>query len=181
MPRLPEVLERESLPEEKREVFDYLVRTRGGVRLPFSAILSNPEVTYRVAHVGTYVRFESSLPNNVRELAVLTAARERDVRFEWAAHVRAARQVGVSEAAIDAIGHGRELDGLSDEEALPVRFARELLRDRQVGDATFAAARGRFGDSGVLDLTATIGYYALLGCLFNALEIEPAADAPQLP
>src|SRR3972149_5618931 len=173
MPRLPEVLDRASLPEEKREIFDYLVKTRGGVRIPFSVVLNNPEVTYRVAHVGTYVRFESSLPEGTRGLAVLTAAQERDVAFEWAAHVRGAREVGISEAAVEAIANDRGLEGLDDEEALPVRFARELLRDKRVSDATFDAARVRPGDAGVIDLTATVGYYAMLGCLLNALEIEP--------
>src|SRR3989304_9820634 len=117
MPRLPEILDRDALPEDKREVFDYRPKTRGGARLPFSPLLHSPEVTQRVAHGGTYIRFESGLPAKDRELAVLTAARELDVAFEWAAHVRAAPGVGISHAAVDAIARRRELAGLSDEGA----------------------------------------------------------------
>ena len=87
----------------------------------------------------------------------------------------------MSAEAIDIIGHHRSLEGLSDEEALPVRFARALLIDHDVPDATFAAARQRYGDQGVIDLAATVGYYAMIGALFNALAIEPPAEAPQLP
>lgn len=181
MPRLPEVLDRSALPEANRDVYDYLMKTRGAVRLPFSALLLSPDVTQRIAHVGTYCRFESGLPDKVRELAIITAAREREVAFEWAGHVRLAGEVGVSQAAIDAVTHRRPLDGLSDEEALPIRFAREVIVDKHVSDATFAAAQKRFGDKGVIDLTATVGYYAMLGCLLNTMQVEPAEGAPRLP
>jgi 4-carboxymuconolactone decarboxylase len=181
MPRLPEVTDRNALPDDKQDAFDYLVKTRGAVRLPFSVILNNPEVCYRVAHVGSYIRFESSLPDNIRELAVLASAREFDVRFEWAAHARIASEAGISDATIDVIANKKELDGLSEEEALPIRFARELLRNHRASNETWSAAQSKYGDQGAIEIITTVGYYAMLGCLLNGLEIEPAADAPQLP
>jgi 4-carboxymuconolactone decarboxylase len=181
MPRLPEVTDRNALPENKREVFDYLAKTRGSVRLPFSAVLNNPELCYRVAHVGSYIRFESSLADKTRELAILAAAREVDARFEWAGHYRLARELGISDATIDVIANRKPISSLSEDEALPVRVARELLRDHQLQDSTFAAAHKSFGDAGFVELIGTVGYYSLMGCLLNGLQIEPAADAPQLP
>jgi 4-carboxymuconolactone decarboxylase len=181
MPRLPEITDRDALPEEQRSVFDYLAKTRGAVRLPFSALLHSPDLTQRIAHVGTYVRFESTLPDRQRELAILTAARERDVAFEWAGHARLARELGISEATIDVIAYRRPLDGLSEDEALPIRYAREIINGHKVTDATWQAAHARFGDQGIIDLTAAIGYYAMLGCLLNAIELKPPPDAPQLP
>jgi 4-carboxymuconolactone decarboxylase len=181
MPRLPEVLERDALPEDHRAVYDYLTKTRGAVRLPFSALLLSPDITQRVAHVGTYCRFESGLPDKVRELAVITAVREREVAFEWAAHLRMAGEVGVSKEAIEAVTNKGPLDKLSDEEQLPIQFAREVLVDKHVSDATFDEARKRFGDKGIIDLTATVGYYAMLGCLLNTMEVEPPEGAPRLP
>jgi 4-carboxymuconolactone decarboxylase len=62
-----------------------------------------------------------------------------------------------------------------------VQFAQALLRQHRLSDELFAEAQERFGDSGVIELMATVGYYAMLGCLLNGLAIEPAADAPQLP
>ncbi len=52
-------------------------------RLPFSAFLNNPELTYRIAHVGSYIRFDGLLPDQTRELAIMATAREIDARFEW--------------------------------------------------------------------------------------------------
>jgi 4-carboxymuconolactone decarboxylase len=58
---------------------------------------------------------------------------------------------------------------------------RELLQQKRVADATFAAATQRYGTQGVIDLTATVGYYSLMACLLNALEVIPPPEATQLP
>jgi 4-carboxymuconolactone decarboxylase len=181
MPRLPEVLDRNTLPEDKREIHDYLAKTRGAVRLPFSAFLNNPELTYRIAHVGSYIRFDGLLPDKTRELAILATAREVDARFEWAGHARLARELGISDATIDAIANRKAPEGLSEDESLPVRAAQQLIRDHKLSDADFDAARAKFGEAGVVELLGTIGYYCLMACVLNGLEIEPPADAPQLP
>ena len=157
MPRLPELTNRDAIPEQARAAFDYLAETRGNVRLPFSVVLNAPEICQRVAHVGTYCRFESSLPGDVVELATLTAAREFDAAFEWAAHVPQAKQKGVSQEAIDAIGLKRPLDGLKEDEALPVRCAREILHDHRLQDSTFETAKRRYGERGVIELIALAG------------------------
>jgi 4-carboxymuconolactone decarboxylase len=151
------------------------------VRLPFSAVLNNPELTFRVAHLGSYIRFDSTLPANVRELAILSAAREVDARFEWAGHYRFAKENGVSEETIETIKNRGDLGGLSEDERLPIELARQLLRNHALDDATFGALHAKYGDSGVVELIGTVGYYSMMGCLLNGLQIEPAADAPQLP
>ncbi|HEX5139980.1 MAG TPA: carboxymuconolactone decarboxylase family protein [Dehalococcoidia bacterium] len=181
MPRLPEVLDKNALPADKRHIHDYLASTRGAVRLPFSAVLNNPELTYRVAHLGSYIRFDSTLPDKVRELAILSAAREVDARFEWAGHYRIAKEAGIAEETIDAIKNRGGLEGLSEDERMPVQLARELLRNHALSDELFNAAQSKYGDAGVVELIGTVGYYSLMGCLLNGLQIEPAADAPQLP
>jgi len=181
MPRLPEVTDRDSLPEDKRFAFDYLAETRGGVRLPFSVILNHPEVCYRVAHVGSFARFESSLPREVIETATCVAAREFECNFEWAAHARMASENGVSEAVMEVITNQKGLDGLSDQEKLVVGFARQLLREHRVDDATWSAAVAHWGGNGALELTMTVGYYCMLACLLNVTQIPAPAGAITMP
>ena len=181
MPRLPEVTDRNALPEDQRHIFDYLAETRGAVRLPFSELLNHPEVCYRVAHVGSFARFDSSLPKNVIEAATCVAAREYECEFEWAAHARMAGEVGVSPEALDAITHKKGIDGLNDQEKLVIGFARQLLNDHRVDDATWNGAVANWGAKGALELTMTVGYYCMLACLLNVTQIEAPAGAPRLP
>jgi 4-carboxymuconolactone decarboxylase len=181
MARLPEIRSRDELPEAERGIYDYIEQSRGRVGLPYSLFLHVPELAYRKLHVGSYVRFDSSLPHAVAELAICTAAREFDCRFEWAAHAGAAPKAGVSDQALDAIAHKRDVDTLTADEALPITFARQLLREHRVADETYAEALERYGTRGVMELAATVGYYVMSACWMNLLEIEPPADRPQLP
>ena len=175
MARIAPVTERDSLPEDKRPIYDSIAASRGRVGPPFSYLLNSPEVAGRVAHLGAYLRFESLLPPVEREIATLVAAWESKCDLEWAGHKRLGRQAGVREETIEAIA-GEGFAGLPEDEVLIVRYGRELLRTHRVSESTFEAARARFGNQGVLELTAIFGYYAMLASMLNALEVEPPAQ-----
>ena len=63
------------------------------------------------------------------------------------------------EQAIHAIDTLGPLDGLTADEALIIRFGRELPEARKVSDETFNAVRTRYGEKRLLELTAPIGVY----------------------
>jgi len=105
-----------------------------------------------------------------------------DGQYPLSQHVPLARKAGVREEAIAAVREGSE-EGLEPLELAVVRYVREMLRDHHVGDATFQDALGRFGRAGVVDLTLTAGYYAMLGlALSGAFQTDLEPDtSPQLP
>ena len=41
--------------------------------------------------------------------------------------------------------------------------------------------RERFGVDGLVELTATVGYYGMLACVLNAFDVVPEAGADLLP
>ena len=181
MPRIKRITERSQVSSDNQGIFDSIATSRGRVSGPFSVLLNSPEVAGRAAHLGTYIRFESTLTSDQRELAIITTAREFDCAYEWAAHATLALEAGVRDSVIQTVANGGELSELTDDEALIVGYARELLRNHKVSDGTYAAAKAKFGDQGVTELTATIGYYGMLACALNAFEVEPSPEMPQLP
>ena len=181
MPRVP-TPDRQELPEAKRDVYDEIVGSRGSIVGPFGVLLNSPEAARRIAHLGAYIRFESTLSPATREIAILVAGREADCQFEWTYHEPEAREAGVSAAAITSIRDKRDIDGLSDDEAIPARYCQELIRNKRVSAETFQQAHQRLGDQGITELTATVGYYTMLACVLNAMEVEPEAGVkPLLP
>ena len=158
---------------ENRQAYEYLQRTRGAVRGGFAVMLASPDITQRIAHVGTYARFESGLPPAMRELAVLAASVELGNPAETAIHARQCRELGIAETIVAAVLERAEIAVASEDEMLAIGFARELTRDHQLSDAAFEAARTRLGDKGVVDLIATVGYYAMLAVCHVALDIQP--------
>ena len=176
MPRLPEITEKESLPEQHQGVIDYLVQTRGAVSHGYSVLLNSPDLAGRIAQTGSYVRFESTLPDRVRELAALTASAEMANLYERGIHAGEAEKVGVPQSTIDAIIHQQSLGSdVASEDSLPIRAARELLRVHELSSATFEEARSLLGDQGVVDLIGNIGYYTMLACLHVGLGVTPPA------
>lgn len=180
MARLPQIVERESLPPEARGHFDYIAGTRGRVVGPFTVLLNSPDLAERVAHVGSYIRFENTLPPALRELAILTVARKWNCQFEWTSHQPIAESEGLSDEAIAAVRDGRAPDGLSGDEALVFGYVSALLRRGRVPDEAFADAKERFGVRTLTDLTATAGYYSMLACALNAAEVLPEPGTPHL-
>ena len=176
MPRLPQLKEKDQLPEAHRDVHDYLVKTRGRVSDGFSVLLNSPDLAGRIAHTGTYVRFESTLPEDLNQLAALTASTEIGNAYERGIHARDCANLGIDAALVDAVISGKPVDAFPAELTLPVRAGRELLRDKQLSIATFEEARQRLGDQGVVDLIANVGYYTMLGCLHVGLGISDDAS-----
>ena len=181
MARIPQIHEREDVPANAAQHFDSIASSRGRISGPFSVLLNSPEIAGRAAHLGAYIRFESTLSDSDRELAIITAAREFDCHYEWSAHVVMARDAGVSADAISAVANRAGLEELDDADALIIAYGREMFRDKRVSDATYEAAQARFGVQGVTELTATMGYYGMLACALNTFEVLPDEGAEWLP
>lgn len=172
--RVPYVTAKDQLPDECREQYEHIAATRGHVRGPFSVLMNSPELATRIADVGTYVRFEGALPGTVRELAIITTARELDCAYEWAIHEPLAREEGVSDETIDIVATRDPTTPLSKDEALVVRYGRTLFRENEIPDELFRSAKARFGVDGITELTATFGYYSMLACVLNAFAVVPS-------
>lgn len=171
--RIPMVTSRSDIQASNEEAFEYILQTRGHVKGPFGALLHSPDAAIRVGKLGTFVRFESGLSGRVRELAVLTTAREHRCAYEWVYHEPIARERGVSDDAIRAVRERSSVDNLSEEEAIVVRYARDLIERNGVSDSTFSLAKRHFGVERLVELTTTIGYYCMLARVIHAFEIYP--------
>jgi 4-carboxymuconolactone decarboxylase len=178
MPRIPAVT-RDSLPPNQQSIYDAIGESRGRVSGPFPVLLNSPEVASRIATLGHYLRYESTLKPMIRELAIMTVAREFDCQYAWTSHDPLARQEGVREEAITALRDRKAPLGLTEEEAEIVRYGQELVRNRRVSEVTFQAVLKRLGQQGITELTATMGYYAMLGFALNAFDVQP--EEPLLP
>ncbi len=174
MARVPYVA-RKDLPESQRYIYDEIAGKRGrtAVGNGFGALLNSPLAASKVSALGAYLRFESEVPATIRELLILTVAREFNCEYEWALHEDLARKAGVSEAIVVAIHERRAPQGLPPDEAGIVRYAHELLRNRHVSDDAFGIVLNQLGIRGLIDVTLIISYYAMLALAFLALKVEP--------
>jgi 4-carboxymuconolactone decarboxylase len=173
MARLPNV-NRDELKPEDQQYFDEIVGSRGSVRGPYGILLHSPQLAARVAHTGTFVRFEFDVPETLKELVIITTAREVTSQYEFSAHARLAREAGVSEETIQAVAKGTAPQGLSGDEEILVRYTKELVGNHKISDATFNAVKDRFGVQDTVNFTGLIGHYLLVGQILLAFDVELA-------
>jgi 4-carboxymuconolactone decarboxylase len=171
MARIATIEKKEDLDREDQKVYDAIAQSRGVVGGPWRALLHSPELALRTMHLGSYVRFESTLDHKVIEFAALVAARELDCKHEWAAHVNHAQKAGIPLETIRAVHAKEGAEQFSLEDAQIVSFAREMIHSHRVSEPTFQAIYGRFAERGMVELTATIGYYAMLACTLNTFDV----------
>ena len=174
-------LQPERMSSEQKRVADAIQGgPRGGLRGPFNALLRSPELADRFQKVGEYIRFQSSLPARLNELAILIVARKWAAQFEWYAHEPLAKNAGLSPSIIDDIHAGKRPARMQPDETIVYDFCTEMREQRRVSDATYTAAKKLLGEKGVVDLAALMGYYDLVSIILN-LDRYPLAPGATLP
>ena len=179
MSRLPE-LTPENMTEAQRQLAEEIASgPRGSVRGPFPWLLRSPGMAAHVQRLGAYIRYESALPGNLRELAILVTARFWRAQYEWYAHKPIALKEGVDEAVVDTLEQRRRPQFTDDAEAAVFDFCTEILVSHEASDETYQAALDRLGEEQLVDLVSLMGYYSLLAMVMTTFEIPaPGGEVP---
>lgn len=180
--RLPPIAS-SSWTDAQRVCADEIIRgPRGAVIAPFVPLLRSPELCTHAQRMGEYLRYRSALGLRLSELAILVTARHWSQQVEWAIHAPIAIREGIDAAVVQAIGvRQRPPLGRADEQVVYDVSVQSLV-DKQVDDATWAAALTQLGEQGTVDLLGIVGYYTMLSVVMNGARTPaPAQSALRLP
>jgi 4-carboxymuconolactone decarboxylase len=180
--RLPPIPADQLTPEQKQVLDGIQSGPRGGgLRGPFHALVRSPELCDLVQRVGAYVRYGTSLPHKLNELAICMAGRKWTAQYEFFAHRQLAIKEGLNPAITDAVANGTRPQGMDADEAAVYDFVTELLGSGHVTDARYDAIKSRFGERGVMDLVGAVGYYSVVSLVLNVAQVPlPDGEAPPL-
>jgi 4-carboxymuconolactone decarboxylase len=173
----------DQLNDAQKKVAERILKvSSAGLGGPYSMLLRSPELTARYLGMTDYLRFETSLPKRLNELAILIEARLWDAQYEWWAHYPIALKAGVPEAVANDIKEGRRPTTMKSDEEVVYDVCIELLRDRHLTDATFKRAKEMLGEQQTVDLVAVAGFYVMVSSVIIAGEIGvPNGEKPPLP
>ncbi len=158
----------------------HIHKTRTTVPPPSSYLTYAGEAGARLSDLVEHLRYHTSLSDAETELAICTAVRAANADYIWNAHVRLGLKAGTREEAIHAVDTYGPLDGLTADEALIIRFGRELLEAPQVSDDTFDAVRARYGEKGLMELTAVMSVYMMNAAILRVMDHRAPPDARHL-
>jgi alkylhydroperoxidase family enzyme len=170
MPRLPYV-DPDSAPDSVREIL-------ANTPLSLLKMVAHAESAFDpwLKYSNTLLR-RLELDPLLRELAILQVAHLSDSPYEWVQHDVIARAVGATGEQVAAIEADREADpSLTDEQALVLRFAREVILDGAASEEAVAELSARLGARQVVELLLVVGHYLAIARLIASTGLEP--DAP---
>src|SRR5262249_25600378 len=139
MPRIAPITGKSDVPAEHHAVVDEVLKVFGGIRGPFSILLHSPKLAERLLKLVTFNREDNVVEPKLRSIAILSAVREREAAYVWAAQVGAARRAGLREEVINLIRTKGRPRGLPAEERTNINCVRQLLGPNGVDRATFDA------------------------------------------
>jgi 4-carboxymuconolactone decarboxylase len=166
--------------EQKTMVSDLLAGKRTSLDGPFNVLLRSPEMGNLSQKLGEYLRFRTSVPRRLNEMAILLTARWWSSQYEWSAHKPLALDAGLSASVIDDIQGGRRPAKMQPDETAVYDFCAELREHRRVSDSTFKEAVNALGERGVVDLVALMGYYDSVSMVLN-VDRYPLPAGATLP
>jgi 4-carboxymuconolactone decarboxylase len=187
MSRLPFV-RYDDLDADGQKVWDDIVGSRGsqlvtkegGLSGPFNAFVTAPDVGRRLSALGATLRFGTSIERRLTEVAIITVGARWQSEFEWYAHSAMAREHGVPDAVVDAIGRGEDPPFEAADERVVYDAARQLGQDGHLDAAIYAAAQQLLGDAGLVELVSLCGYYSLISFVLNAFDVGLPPGQPTL-
>ena len=180
--RFPAIAPEAMTEAQARMVQSIAAGPRGaGLRGPFKALLQSPELGDRVQRVGAYIRYDSTIPQALNEMAILIAGRKWNAQYEFYAHRKLGLAAGLRPEVADAIAEGKRPPDMDADETLIWNFCTELLNTTEVSDASFKAVVNRFGQRGAIDLVGAVGYYSLVSMILNVDRVQlPPGETPPL-
>jgi 4-carboxymuconolactone decarboxylase len=149
---------------------------------PYRAYVRSPDLAPRLSTLSDYLRWNTSLPPRLSELAILITARQWTAQYEWFAHYPLALKGGLDPKVAGDIAAGKRPDNMKDDEAALYDLAMALYRDKKVSDPVYKAALEKFGERGIMDIIGIMGYYDLVSMTLITMKAEAPNDSvPPLP
>ena len=165
----------EMTPEQRRVFESIGALRRGHVPVHYHAALCNPELSDKWQQISELLRYRTSLPLRLSELAILVTACDQRCDYQWTAHAPIAAKAGLAPDVIAAIKRGERPAFTAADEAVVHDYCAMLLQTKFVDDATHTRATAALGPCGIVELTALLGYYVMVAMSINAHQLTAAA------
>ena len=175
MPRLDPITTKSALPAEHQPVADAVLKVFGHIRGPFAMLLHSPKLAEQLLPLVTFVREGSIIEPHLRVAGILTAAREREANYVWAAQVEQAHKNGIRPELIDLIRTKSDPANLPAAERDVIVYVRQLMRTNRVDPAAFDALQKNHNAQWLVELTAIVNFFAFVAGICNALEVAAPA------
>ena len=167
---------------EQKETYDESIAgKRGKPPAPMMAWLNSPEMARHATRLGEVLRFETTFPAKLSEIAILVTARHWTSHYEWFAHKRLALKGGMDPGIVEDIRHRRTPKFDDPKGQMIYEVAKSLHEGHGLSKSLYDDAVKLLSERGVVEIIGLCGYYTLVSMTLNTFEFPlPAGEVSEL-
>jgi len=170
-------MDRANMNAEQARVYDAAKASNGPVGGPYTAYIRLPKL-FEAAQNMRATLASGPLSKREQQIVNLVVARHWNAQYPWFAQVRGSLAVGLEQAVIDAI-NSRKSPNLTDaRERTCYDVASEVLANRGLSDASYAAAEKTLGLDHLVALIATVGTFSTTCITAGTFKVDVPAENP---
>jgi 4-carboxymuconolactone decarboxylase len=137
-----------------------------------NTFVHHPELARHFLTFNRYLLMSSTLPVRLRQIAIMRVAWIKKATYVWSSHLRTSLRNGLTGEEFDPIKTGEQSPYWSEEERIILRATDQAMENSNIDDATWQALTTILDQRQAMDFLFTVGAYALLGMVCNALRID---------
>lgn len=181
--RLPLIPPEELTPEQKPLYDDMrkgiagnfnafkVEREDGALMGPWNPWLHEPRIGKAIWDLTLAMTAEASLPDNVRQIAILVVGARFNAAYEIYAHIAVAEREGMTLERLATLVADVKPTDLSPEESVAYDFAYALVRGGALPEPLYRIGVQTFGQHGTNELIYLVGLYSLVSTTLNGFNV----------
>lgn len=181
--RLPLIAPADLSPEQRSLYYDMrkgiaghfnafkVEREDGALMGPWNPWLHEPVIGKAIWDLTLALTAEASLPDPVRQIAILVVGARFDAAYEIYAHIAVAEREGMAAERLATLTANLKPADLDAEESAAFDIAYALARGGVLPEPLYRLGRTTFGQKGLDELIYLVGLYCLVSVTLNGFDV----------
>jgi hypothetical protein len=143
----------------------------GALMGPWNPWLHEPRIGGAIWELTKAMTMEATLPDTVRQIAILVTGAHFDAAYEIYAHIAVAEKDEIDDGTLATLVSGSRPDGLSKEDGVGYDVAYALVNGGVLPEPVYRLAVSTFGQHGANELIYLVGLYSLVSMTLNGFNV----------
>jgi 4-carboxymuconolactone decarboxylase len=146
-------------------------REDGALMGPWNPWLHEPQIGKAIWDFTLAMTANASLPDNVRQIAILVVGAYFDAAYELYAHIAVAEKEAMKPERLATLVANLKPNDLASDESVAFDFSYALVRGSTLPEPLYRLAVKTFGQHATNELIYLVGLYALVSTTLNGFNV----------
>jgi len=139
-----------------------------------------PKLADLFSQLNLHLLLTNSVPVRQRQIAIMRTAWLTKATYMWSSHLRTSASFGLEPDLYGPLQVGADDPYFTAFEKVIIRATEELVNDRKIGEASWAALSAEWSNEQLLDFMFTVGAYVLVAGVMRSTGVEREPDLLEL-